>query len=95
MGSEAIDAGPSEIQLDLVRRAIGSVVGCTDFNPVENGKVRTGVRANLLKAWQTASKDPDDQIAEWCAMNSNNRGFLIDFWPRFYASERRLIIAWL
>ena len=61
IGSEEEDAGPTEQQLVLCRRAIASAVNCKSLGRVNNERACTRVHADLLGSWRKEAADPDDQ----------------------------------
>ena len=38
------------------------MTGCDDCNPVENAECSTDIRVNLLEAWRSSAKDPDEAV---------------------------------
>ena len=59
IGSELPDAGPSEKQLILSRRAMAATVGAKSIDGVYSERVATNIRADILGAWRAKAQDPD------------------------------------
>ena len=70
IGSELPDAGPSERQLILTRRAMAATVGAKSINGVYTEKVATNIRADILGAWRAKAQDPDCEPERWCKEGS-------------------------
>jgi len=65
IGSAEDDPGPSEDVLEHIRSNVAGMLGCTDWQPVENGSISTEIRAGLLEAWRKAAGDPDWAVTQW------------------------------
>eukprot|EP00971_Amphidinium_carterae_P285906 5676716-Amphidinium_carterae.1 len=48
-----------------VRTALGRAFKTEDIAAVDNGKVKTPIRAGLLEAMVQALRDPGDPITQW------------------------------
>ena len=48
-----------------VRQLLGQASAAGPVGPVDNGSCTSPVFATLLRSWQNACSDPDDQVADW------------------------------
>ena len=65
IGSDSSEAGPTDAELELCRRAMNIVLEAKSLDPVRNGRVNTDLRADIIGAWRCLANDSDDQPEHW------------------------------
>ena len=60
-----------ETLLVSARECLAKVLRCSDTEPVNMGECSTNIRAELLKRWSGAARDPRTGVCEWLKFGAN------------------------